>query len=77
MIGNERALVLTRVEEREAGRVAWVTVNNPEKRNILGIAGKKQLAAAFAKLARDKALRAAVLTGGGSVPSSPARTSRK
>jgi enoyl-CoA hydratase/carnithine racemase len=65
VIGNERALVLTRIEEREAGRVGYVTVNNPEKRNILGIAGKKQLAAAFAKLARDQALRAAVLTGAG------------
>jgi len=57
--------VLVRVEEREAGRVAYVTVNNPEKRNALGIAGKKALAAAFGKLAKDKALRVAVLTGAG------------
>ena len=39
-------LVLVRVEEREAGRVAYVTVNNPGRRNILGIAGKKALAGA-------------------------------
>ena len=58
-------LVLTRVEERSAGRVAYVTVNNPEKRNALGIAGKKQLAAAFRKLATDRTLRVAVLTGVG------------
>ena len=47
------------------GRVAYVTVNNPEKRNALGIAGKKQLAEAFRKLSRDKTLRVAVLTGAG------------
>src|SRR5262245_50091300 len=58
-------LVLTRVEERETGRIAWVTVNRPEKRNALGMAGKKELAETFAKLARDKAVRVAVLTGAG------------
>lgn len=42
-----------------------VTVDRPEKRNALGIAGKKQLAETFRKLARDKALRVAVLTGAG------------
>lgn len=47
------------------GRVAYVTVNNPEKRNALGIAGKKQLAQAFQRLAQDKLLRVAVLTGAG------------
>jgi enoyl-CoA hydratase len=63
--GTPSSLVLTRLEERAAGRVAYVTVNNPEKRNALGIAGKKQIAAAFRKLARDKALRVAILTGAG------------
>jgi enoyl-CoA hydratase/carnithine racemase len=58
-------LVVLRVEEREAGRVAFVTVNNPERRNVLGIAGKKALAKAFGNLAKDKALRVAVLTGAG------------
>jgi enoyl-CoA hydratase/carnithine racemase len=58
-------LVLVRAEEREAGRVAYVTVNNPGKRNSLGIAGKKQLAGIFRKLAGDKTLRAAILTGAG------------
>ena len=65
MIGERAQLVLTRNEEREAGRVAYVTVNNPEKRNILGIAGKKQLAAAFTELGKDQTLRVAVLTGAG------------
>jgi enoyl-CoA hydratase len=56
---------VTRIEERNAGRVAYVTVNNPGKRNALGVAGKKQLAQSFRSLARDKALRVAVLTGAG------------
>jgi enoyl-CoA hydratase len=58
-------VVLVRLEVREAGNVAFVTVNNPEKRNALGIAGKKALTAAFGQLARDKALRVVVLTGAG------------
>jgi enoyl-CoA hydratase/carnithine racemase len=60
-----RPLVIVRVEVRGAAHVAHVSVNNPDKRNALGIAGKKQLAAAFRDLARDKALRVAVLTGAG------------
>ena len=65
MKGRALELVLTHIDERAAGRVAYVTVNNPEKRNALGLAGKKQLAAAFRKLAKDKNLRVAVLTGAG------------
>ena len=59
------SLVVVRVEARDAGNVAWVTVNNPERRNVLGIAGKKALAGAFDKLAVDRMLRVAVLTGAG------------
>lgn len=58
-------LVTVRIEVREAGHVAFLTVNNPEKRNALGIAGKKALTEAFKQLARDQALRVAVLTGAG------------
>jgi enoyl-CoA hydratase/carnithine racemase len=58
-------LVLTRIDPRPEGRVARVTVNNPEKRNALGIAGKQQLAQAFQQLAQDKLLRVAVVTGAG------------
>ena len=64
-MGVDIPLVIVRMEEREGGRVAYVTVNNPEKRNALGIEGKKQLAQAFRKLARDESLRVAVLTGAG------------
>ena len=65
MARGEQALVVVRMEEREAGRLAHVTVNNPERHNALGVAGKRQLAAAFRKLGRDKRLRVAVLTGAG------------
>ena len=59
-------LVLTRSEERgDAGRVAYVTVNNPEERNALGRQGKEELIAAFQALAADNGLRVAVLTGAG------------
>jgi enoyl-CoA hydratase/carnithine racemase len=58
-------LVTVRLEVREAGHVAFLAVNNPEKRNALGIGGKKALTEAFRQLERDKALRAAVLTGAG------------
>jgi len=42
-----------------------VAVDNPGRRNALGIAGKKALTQAFKQLAGDKALRVAVLTGAG------------
>jgi enoyl-CoA hydratase/carnithine racemase len=66
MEGDTASLVLTRVESRGgAGRVAYVTVNNPSRRNALGRRGKEELARVFAELARDDALRVAVLTGAG------------
>lgn len=58
-------LVNLRIEVREAGNVAYVAVDNPERRNALGIAGKKALTQVFKQLAADKALRVAVLTGAG------------
>ena len=57
--------VIVRIEVRPAGHIAHVTVDNPGKRNALGIAGKQQLAQAFQRLAQDKLLRVAVLTGSG------------
>lgn len=65
MTAKTQNRVAIRIEVREAGHVAYVTVNNPERRNVLGIAGKKALAQAFAQLAGDKRLRVAVLTGAG------------
>jgi enoyl-CoA hydratase len=59
-------LVVTRIEERgDAGRIASVTVNNPDERNALGRQGKEEIVAAFRELAQDEQLRAAVLTGAG------------
>jgi len=58
-------LVAVRIEVREAGNVAYVAVDNPGRRNALGIAGKKALTQVFKQLASDKALRVAVLTGAG------------
>jgi enoyl-CoA hydratase/carnithine racemase len=47
------------------GRVAWVTVHNPARLNILDSNGFDALAAAFETLAEDGDLRLAVLTGDG------------
>jgi enoyl-CoA hydratase/carnithine racemase len=59
-------LVLVRSEDRgEAGRVAYVTANNPTKRNAIGMPGKRAIAAAFKRLSEDEQLRAVVLTGAG------------
>jgi enoyl-CoA hydratase/carnithine racemase len=59
-------LIQHRIEDRgQAGRVAFITVNNPEKRNTLGIPGKRAIAETFNKLGRDETLRAAVITGAG------------
>jgi enoyl-CoA hydratase len=59
-------LIQVRIEDRaEAGRIAWVTVNNPAKRNTLGIPGKRAIADTFNRLAQDEQLRAAVITGAG------------
>src|SRR5688572_18782207 len=59
-------LVLVRTEDRgEAGRVAYVTANNPSKRNAIGMPGKRAIVAAFDELSKDEHLRAVVLTGAG------------
>lgn len=62
---DQAELVATRIEERDAGRVAWITVSNPARRNALGIAGKRRIAQAFRELAQDETLRVAILTGAG------------
>lgn len=59
-------LLLKRIEPRDgADHIAWLTVNNPERRNALGMAGKRAIAAAFHALAKDEQLRAVVITGAG------------
>jgi len=53
--------VLFRVEDG----LAWVTLNRPEARNAVDDATREALLAAFARVADDPAIRAAVLTGAG------------
>jgi enoyl-CoA hydratase/carnithine racemase len=45
--------------------VATVTVNNPEQRNALGNAGKRELAEAIEKVSATTGLRVVILTGAG------------
>lgn len=62
-------LLLTRIEERgdrgNQGRIAYLTVNNPARRNALGMAGKQAIAQTFKQLSQDEQLRAVVITGAG------------
>jgi len=60
------SLILVATEDRgEAGAVVHVTVNNPEQRNALGNAGKRELAETIERVSADPALRVIVLTGAG------------
>jgi enoyl-CoA hydratase/carnithine racemase len=61
-----RDLIQYRVDDRgDIGCVAYITVNNPAKRNTLGMPGKRAIAETFNKLAKDERLRVAVITGAG------------
>jgi enoyl-CoA hydratase len=64
-VADEAELVSTRIEVRDAGHVAWITVSNLARRNALGIVGKRRIAQTFRELAQDEKLRVAVLTGAG------------
>jgi enoyl-CoA hydratase len=59
------AAVHVKLEDRQAGRIGHVTVDNALKLNCLSTALIVQLTQAFVKLAEDKTLRAVVLTGAG------------
>ena len=63
--GKDPLLLVQTAERGTTGRVVQVTVNNPERRNVLGIPGKRQLAAAFRKIGRDPLVRVVILTGAG------------
>lgn len=63
---DTESLVLTHFDDRgEQGRIAWVTFNNPAKRNALGVAGKERFIDVMTALKHDESLRAVVLTGSG------------
>lgn len=57
--------VSLKLEERAAGRVAWVSINNQAKRNAISPRIASTIAELFTDLSRDDALRAVVLTGAG------------
>ncbi|PPR62297.1 MAG: Short-chain-enoyl-CoA hydratase [Alphaproteobacteria bacterium MarineAlpha4_Bin2] len=59
-------LVLVDFDDRgDAGRIARVTFNNPEKRNALGVGGKQRFINVMTELRHDTSLRALVITGAG------------
>ena len=58
-------VVLTYEERGSDGRVAWVTFNNPERRNALGTEGKQRFVEVMDSLRHDQTLRAVVITGAG------------
>jgi enoyl-CoA hydratase/carnithine racemase len=53
------------VEHAGGGRVAWLTVHNEAKLNVLGSVLCAELGERLAALAEDRSLRACVLTGAG------------
>ena len=66
MTSGAEPIILTRIEERvEGGRVAYVTINNPAKRNALAAEDRASFAATMHALAQDPELRAVVVTGAG------------
>ena len=60
-----QAAVHVSLDERAAGPIAVVTVDNRRRLNCLSTGLILDLAAAFTSLARDERLRAVVLTGAG------------
>ena len=66
MDSDPQSIILVRLEDRaEGGRVAYVTINNPAKRNALAAEDRAQFAATMHALAQDAELRAVVITGAG------------
>jgi enoyl-CoA hydratase len=61
----ETRQVLVRLDERKLGRIAYVTIDNARRLNVMNGALMDALAETLAKLAADEALRAVVLTGAG------------
>jgi enoyl-CoA hydratase len=57
--------VQMRVEDRKQGRIAYVTIDNARRLNVMNGALMDALAETLAKLAGDEALRAVVLSGAG------------
>lgn len=58
-------LLSTRIERRDAGNVAYVTVTNEKRRNALPVEGRLALANVMKMIGQDPELRVVVLTGAG------------
>jgi enoyl-CoA hydratase len=64
--GRSAPVVRVRFDARGPdGRIAWVTFDNPAKRNALGLAGKEQFVEVMTGLRHEAGLRAVVITGAG------------
>lgn len=50
---------------RKDGGVGWVVINRPEKLNAINVATMGEIAAAFAEMGNDPAVRVIILTGSG------------
>ncbi|HZK98880.1 MAG TPA: hypothetical protein VFC47_03180, partial [Caulobacteraceae bacterium] len=59
---SDAATVHLRHEHRTGGAVAFVTIDNPGKANVLNAALMERFVRIFADLATDGALRAVVLS---------------
>jgi enoyl-CoA hydratase/carnithine racemase len=62
---SEIAKVDVRLDERKTGHIAYVTIDNVRRLNVMNGALMDALAETLAKLAGDEALRAVVLSGAG------------
>ncbi len=58
-------LIATRIERREGGNVAYVTVTNEARRNALPVEGRLALANTMKVIGHDPELRVVVLSGAG------------
>ena len=65
MTADIKDKILIRIEQRDAGRVAYVTINDPDKRNRMTSPMKETFIAAVTELGTDETLRGLVLTGAG------------
>lgn len=61
--GREDLILVRREERAEGGFVAWVLVNNPDKKNALPVEGRALLAKTMTDLSVEPDLRCVVLTG--------------
>ncbi len=67
--------MVSTLDIKRDGGVACVTLNRPDKRNAIDDATRDALAATFAGLDEDAAIRVVIFTGAGTAHSAPASIS--